>query len=155
MLDNQAEIGYYNNVNKRGTKKFHKRKKEVKIMANKITKRTVINAMLADANIKGNEMYVNYLTHELELLDNKRENKKPTKTQKANEPLKLQILETLAKFPEGLTASDVLKNGGFDADISNQKISALLKQLSDAHEIVRTVGKRTIFTLPVAETKEN
>lgn len=46
-------------------------------MANKITKREVINAMLADVNVKANATYVAYLENELTLLDKKESNKNP------------------------------------------------------------------------------
>ena len=42
-------------------------------MANekKMTKREVINEMLADATISANELWAGYLRHEIELLDKK------------------------------------------------------------------------------------
>ena len=44
-------------------------------MANKVTKREVINSMLANEVIASNEMYVAYLQNELKLLDKKAEKK--------------------------------------------------------------------------------
>ena len=64
-------------------------------MTNKMTKRDVINMMLADINIKANETYVEYLNNELALLDKKTSNKKITKKQEQNENIKAIILEVL------------------------------------------------------------
>ena len=65
--------------------------------------------------------------------------RKPTKTQVANEGLKAEILGILG---EGMTATDA----GKAVDISVQKASALLKQMVDAGEVVKfKEGKVTLF----------
>lgn len=117
-------------------------------MANKITKRTVINAMLQDEAIKGNEMYMGYLTHELELLDKKSANRKPTKTQVENDDLKDKIFAVLSA-EKGLTVSEIMARDDELGGKSNQKITALLRQMIDA-EIVRKdtdEKRRSIFSI--------
>jgi len=65
--------------------------------------------------------------------------RKPTKTQVANEGLKAEILGILG---EGMTATDA----GKAVDISVQKASALLKQMVDVGEVVKVKeGKVTLF----------
>lgn len=65
--------------------------------------------------------------------------RKPTKTQVANEGLKAEILGILG---EGMTATDV----GKALNISVQKASALLKQMIDVDEVVKfKEGKVTLF----------
>ena len=65
--------------------------------------------------------------------------RKPTKTQVVNEGIKAEMLNALG---EGLTATDAGKAVG----ISVQKASALLKQMVDAGEVIKTKeGKVTLF----------
>lgn len=117
-------------------------------MANKITKREVINAMLNDEAIKVNEMYVNYLTHELELLDKKSAKRTPTKTQKENEDFKVIILETLGSIGSG-TVSEIMATNDTLGALSNQKVTALLRQLVTAETVAKGTDekRRSIFTL--------
>lgn len=117
-------------------------------MANKITKREIINTMLADENIKGNEMYVTYLEHELELL-----NKKAEKRGKSDEELaeiarlKSLITDTLATISKG-TVSEIQKANSELGDLSNQKVTSLLKALKEEGVVIRaTEGRKTIFYL--------
>ena len=117
-------------------------------MANEITKREVINTMLADENIKGNEMYVTYLEHELELL-----NKKAEKRGKSDEELaeiarlKSIITDTLATVGKG-TVSEIQKANSELGDLSNQKVTSLLKALKEEGVVIRaTEGRKTIFYL--------
>ena len=115
-------------------------------MANKITKREVINAMLADKNIKVNETYVAYLKNELSLLDKKASNKKATKIQKQNVGIKSTILEVLATMSG--TVTEIQSASVELSELSNQKISALLKQLCANGEVVKTTDKKkSIFSL--------
>ena len=114
-------------------------------MEKKITKREVINAMLADENVKVNEVWVNYLTNELALLDKKSANKKPTKTQEANEGVKDTIIKVLAENGSKMTVTQIIASGEFEPLTSPQKISALLKQLIEADRVVKTVEKKTSY----------
>ena len=76
--------------------------------------------------------------------------RKPTKTQIANEGVKEQILSALTHEPvdiNGLQKSSAELSG-----LSNQKISALLSQLIKAHKVVRTEIKgKAHFTLAEQE----
>lgn len=110
-------------------------------MAIRLTKRQVINAMLEDENIKNNATYVDYLTHELELLDNKKANKKETSKKARNEAYKDLIVAYLTKNGKS-TISDMIHNIAEFDDFTPQKVSALLIQLSDAQIIVRVEEKR-------------
>lgn len=115
-------------------------------MANKITKREVINTMLADEVINSNEMYVTYLTHELELLDKKAGTKRTPKNQEQNEEIKKAILEVL-KDMSG-TVSDIQHSSVELSEYSNQKLSAMLKQLCEEKLVVKTLEKKKpIFSL--------
>lgn len=119
-------------------------------MANKITKKEVINAMLADVAINGNATYVAYLENELALIERKAANKKSTKTQEENKGIKSVILDTLASIGSG-TITDIQNANSDLAKLSNQKVSALVRQLVENGEVVKTTDKKkSIFSVAVA-----
>jgi DNA-binding HxlR family transcriptional regulator len=66
--------------------------------------------------------------------------KKPTATQIANEGVKAKILEVLGD--KSLTITEMQKLDGELAELSNQKISALLKQMVESGSVVREEIKR-------------
>ena len=66
--------------------------------------------------------------------------KKPTATQIANEGIKSVILEVLGN--SSLTITEMQKINGELAELSNQKISALLKQMVESGSVVREEIKR-------------
>lgn len=111
-------------------------------MEKKMTKREVINAMLANEVVSANEVWVGYLTNELALLDKKSANKKPSKTQVANEGIKDLIEDVLSASDKALTVTEILASGVFEPLTSPQKISALLKQMVEAGKVVKTVEKK-------------
>ena len=74
--------------------------------------------------------------------EKKSENRKPTKVQEANEELKTVVIEVLTGEENALTVSEILKKSDKFADVSNQKMSALLKQLVDCGKVVKTVDKK-------------
>lgn len=114
-------------------------------MEKKMTKREVINAMLANEVVSANEVWVNYLTNELALLDKKSANKKPTKVQEANEGVKDTIVDVLTENGGKMTVTQIIASGKFEPLTSPQKISALLKQLIEAEKVVKTVEKKTSY----------
>lgn len=69
---------------------------------------------------------------------------KQTATQKANAELKDKILAEM-ESGKAYTISDMLKNLECCADLSNQKVSAVMKQLVESHLVVRTEDKRKAF----------
>ena len=123
-------------------------------MANKITKREVINAMLADVAINGNATYVAYLENKLALLEKKATNKKSTKTKEENKGIKSVILTTLASIGSG-TITDIQNANSDLAELSNQKVSALVRQLVATGEVVKTTDKKkSIFSLATVDEVE-
>lgn len=99
------------------------------------------------------EVACEVLDHELELLAKKNAggDKKMTPTQKENEGYKEQILEFLAGLPEdskGVTCTEILKGIPALSDFSNQKVSALVRQLKNAGRVVSTEVKgKALFSL--------
>lgn len=122
-------------------------------MANKITKREVIGMMMKEEVVKANPTYVAYLENELALLDKKAQNKKATKTQEQNIGIKTTILEVLATIGSG-TVTDIQNGNEELSALSNQKVSALVRQLVESGEVVKTIDKKkSIFSLAESEVE--
>ena len=122
-------------------------------MANKITKREVIKMMMNEEVVKANPTYVAYLENELALLDKKASNKKATKTQEENVGIKATILEVLATIGRG-TVTDIQNSNEKLSALSNQKVSALVRQLVESGKVVKTVDKKkSIFSLAKSEVE--
>lgn len=84
-----------------------------------------------------------FINHEIELLENKAgSNKKPTATQVANESLKVVILNYLETV-DSASVTDIQKHLG--NDVSNQKVSALMKQLVESNQVNKFYEKRKAF----------
>jgi len=115
----------------------------------KVTKRDVINMMMAEEVIKSNETYVAYLTHELELLDKKkasRKSGKPTKTQEMNENLKEIVLDVCNA--EGATITELQNKDEQLKAYSNQKLTAIVKMLEADGLVTRfKEGRKTLVKL--------
>ena len=69
--------------------------------------------------------------------------KKPAATQIANEGIKTLILEVIGN--SSLTITEMQKLNGELAELSNQKISALLKQMVENGSVVREEIKRKAY----------
>ena len=69
--------------------------------------------------------------------------KKPTATQIANEGIKNIILETLSE--KSMTITEMQKANSELAELSNQKISALLKQMTENGSVKREEIKRKAY----------
>ena len=122
-------------------------------MANKITKREVIGMMMKEEVVKANPTYVAYLENELALLDKKAQNKKATKTQEQNVGIKATILKVLATIGSG-TVTDIQNGNEELSALSNQKVSALVRQLVESGKVVKTTDKKkSIFSLAESEVE--
>ena len=110
----------------------------------KITKRDRFNALLSLSEVQANADLVAFIEHEIELLDKKNSSeKKPTAQQTANESIKAAIVAGMT--PNRLyTVSEIQKEIPECAELSNQRISALLRQMI-GKEIVRTEDKRKAY----------
>ena len=117
-------------------------------MANvkKMTKRDYFNALLGIAEVKANPELVKFIDHELELLAKKNSaEKKPTAVQIANEGIKSVILETLAENGKMMTISEMQKVNAELGEMSNQRISALVRQLINDGKVERIEDKRKAY----------
>lgn len=114
--------------------------------AKKVTKRDNFNTLLAIKEVADNKQLVEFINHELELLDRKSASHVTAQTanQKANEEIKKQIVGTLAKIGKS-TISDIQNANEEMAQYSNQKMSALLKQLVDTKVVNKTIEKKKAY----------
>ena len=108
-------------------------------MANKITKKEMF--MMIKAQVKDNAEMVAFIDHEIALLDKKASNKKATKTQEANVGIKSTILAVL-EGAKPMTVTDMQGASAELGELSNQKVSALVRQLVEAGKVVKTIDKK-------------
>lgn len=121
----------------------------------KITKREVLTAMLEVEGIASNEMFTEFINHELELLEKKTANRKSAKSDETNVKLANLVFDTLAEKGVGLTASEVIKANAEFNGLSTPKMTALLKILMDEKRVVRIEeGKKVTFKAVAEEANE-
>jgi len=110
------------------------------------TKREMYETMLNIEAIANNAEVVDFIKHQIELLDNKKNApKKPTEKQKENETFKVEILTYLAAIEAPVTIKDL--QGGIEAfkDLSNQRITRLLIDLRNNGKVKRTYIKKVAY----------
>ena len=126
--------------------KISNRKGET-IMANsvkKMTKADKYNMLKAIPSVAENPILVEFLDHELELLAKKNSSdKKPTAQQVANDGLKQSIIDGMEKG-KLYTITDLIKSIPALADLTNQRVSALVRQLIP-NSIERVEEKRKAY----------
>ena len=96
--------------------------------------------------VKADPMLSEFIAHEMELLAKKNTaDKKPTAQQEANAVIKQNVLTVLADG-EKRTVSDLLKMVPDLPDtMTNQRMSAIVRQMVDAGEVIRTEDKRKAY----------
>ena len=96
---------------------------------------------------------IDFCNHEIELLTRKNSKGGATKTQKENEVVAEMLIKELAKINRPVTITDlmnsseivknyILENGN---PLSNQKISAIFKQLVENKKIVKVTDKKKSY----------
>ena len=96
---------------------------------------------------------IDFCNHEIELLTRKNSKGGATKTQKENEVVAEMLMKELAKINRPVTITDLmntseivknytLENGN---PLSNQKISAIFKQLVENKKIVKVTDKKKSY----------
>jgi tetrahydromethanopterin S-methyltransferase subunit A len=109
-------------------------------MANKKTKKDFFKELydfVENSTMANKNEVLGFIDHELELLDKKASAKGQTKTQKENVGIKGIIVNALANCEEPITITELIANCEELNGYTNQKISALVKQLVDDGSVVR------------------
>ena len=111
----------------------------------KMTKAQKFAMLRAIPAVAENAMLVEFIDHEVELLSKKNSaEKKPTAQQVANAGIATAIIEGME--PNRLyTVTEVIKSIPQCADLTNQRVSALLRQLVEAGKVKRTEDKRKAY----------
>lgn len=118
---------------------------ENKKMTKKETINLLIDVLMGNKEVEDMQIFVDFLTHERELLEKKSSNSGQTKTQKENEVIKDKIVETLKELGRYATITEIQENNAELGEYSNQKISALLKQLVDNQVIEKMLDKKKAY----------
>lgn len=113
-------------------------------MANKkMTKKEMFEQIKANYSLTKEE--VEFIDHELELLAKKNSaEKKPTAVQVANEGIKTAIVNGM-EVGKKYTITDLMKTIPECAELSNQRVSALVRQLVTDGSVERTEEKRKAY----------
>ena len=119
-------------------------------MANKKTKREFFGEIREI--VKENTELVEFIDHELELLD-KKTSAKSTKVNTEQVELMEKIVNALNEIGRSVTISELQKENAEMAEYSNQKLSAMLKKLVDNKQVTKVVDKKKSYFM-VAETPE-
>ena len=117
----------------------------------KLTKKEYFG-MIREIVIDNPEL-VAFVDHEVELLTRKNSGNSQSKTQKENEVVAKMLVKELAKINKPVTITDlmtasdvvkgyVLENGNH---LTNQKISAIFKQLTESNQIVKVTDKKKSY----------
>lgn len=119
----------------------------------KVTKKMRFEEMKAIFEAQGDTVHAEFCQHEIELLNkkNSKTSGKHTKTQKENEAIKAEILESL----EGkMTITEMTKAIPAIEGMTNQKVSALVRQLVKEGKVVRTEEKGRAYFEIASEGEE-
>jgi GDP-D-mannose dehydratase len=121
-------------------------------MTKKLTKKDHFNHLLKIEEVKTNPVLVAFIEHEIELLNKKNSTatgeKKLTANQKANEELKVVILGVLKAHEEPMTITEMMKADETLGGLTNQKISAIIRQMIKEETVERREDKKkAMFTV--------
>ena len=117
-------------------------------MEKKMTKREKFEMLAKIEEVKANPILAEFIDHELELLAKKNASgsDKPTAVQIANNGIKEEILDCMADEPNRLfTISEMQKVIPCCAELTNQRISALVRQLKEDGKVERIEEKRKAY----------
>lgn len=113
-------------------------------MAKKMTIVEMYGAIMDKAQDVLSKEELEFLQSRADLVAKKNATRKPTKAQTENEKLKEKILEFMVENTQ-YTVTDIMKGIGLE---SNQKASALVRQLKEGGLVVRTESKgKAYFSL--------
>ena len=117
-------------------------------MEKKVTKREkfeMLKALVAD-----NAMLVEFIDHEIELLDKKKSNGNAKANEKMEKAVEF-VYETLVNMDRAVSVSELIAENDMSEIanelnvVSTQKVSALLKKLVDSGRIVKFTDKKKTY----------
>lgn len=116
----------------------------------KLTKKDyfkMLVGVVANSGVDNKEELQSFINHELELLNRKSESRGTATTakQKENEDLKEYILNALTEINRAVTITELQTEDARLGELTNQKISAMLKQLVDNNKVTKVVDKKKSY----------
>lgn len=115
----------------------------------RVTKKEMYERILAHTN---DDLEKQFIESEIALLEKKNSaEKKPTKTQVENAGIKEAILDYMVEGTR-YTVTEIIKGCDECNDLTNQKVSAILRQMVNENVIIKVEDKRkSYFELAVEE----
>ena len=119
-------------------------------MEKKMTKKEMFKVAIEMAKANGNEMLVEFFSHEIELLDNKKSNG----NKKANEKVAKEteiVYNALVAVGRAVTASELIAETDLDdlkndsGVVSTQKVSAMFKKLKEQGKVESYTDKKKTY----------
>lgn len=117
-------------------------------MEKKMTKREKFEML--KAIVKDNEMLVEFIDHEIELLDKKKSNGNAKANEKMEKSVEL-VYNALAEMNRSATVGEIIAEKGLEelanenGIVSTQKVSAMLKKLKDSGRVVSYTDKKKTY----------
>ena len=126
-------------------------------MTKKMTKKEMFAQIMTSYALTDEEKA--FIQHEIELLEKKNTRKDGSKamtaTQKANEILKARIVDILAKAEKPMSVSEIAKSDSELAELSGQKVSAIITLLKHDKIVERVeIKRKAYFKLADSSEKE-
>ena len=109
----------------------------------KMTQRDYFNEVIALAKANDRNDLVEFAEGRIAVLDKKASNKKPTKTQEENVAIKNEIANVLTN--DGATVTEIQSKSEMLGGLSNQRVSALLRQMIADGTVVKSVDKKKSY----------
>ena len=113
----------------------------------KMTKKDYFNTLRSIPAVQADPALVEFIDHELELLAKKNSaEKKPTAQQSANAVVAEDILAHMTAQPNRLfTITELIKEVPTCAELTNQRVNAIVRGLKDEGKVERVEEKRKAF----------
>lgn len=114
----------------------------------KVTKKEMFGKLIELAQENERTDLVEFCEHEIDLLNKKASASGQSKTQKENEKIKVVIIEELTRLARAVTISELIKESESLGQYSNQKLSAILKQMVEGGTVTKIIDKKkSLFTI--------
>ena len=114
----------------------------------KMTKATawgIVKEIVENSDHPKSAELVEKIENEIALLAKKNSaEKKPTAQQTANEGIKTDILNGM-ESGKAYTITDLIKSVPACAELTNQRVSSLVRQLVESNQVIRTEDKRKAY----------
>ncbi len=114
----------------------------------KVTKKdyfAMVKAIVENTEVENKADIINFIDHEVELLNKKSAKASTSKKQTENLEIMDTIKAELAKMENPVTVSEFMNQSEEMSKYTNQKLSALLKKLVDANEVIKTIEKKKSY----------